>query len=73
MIFSSNTSRVSSGRHGLLLINRPGLTPQVDASPEVIDSDTRRMPDERLLILTSSKDDTDVDAVIDFILDRGVF
>ena len=44
----------------------------VGASLEVMDSDTRRMRGERPFVFTNLKDDTGLDAVINFIIDRGM-
>ena len=59
-------------RSDLLVINKIDLAPYVGASLEVMESDTRRMRGERPFVFTNLKDDTGLDAVIDFIIDRGM-
>jgi len=59
-------------RSDLLVINKIDLAPYVGASLEVMDSDTRRMRGERPFVFTNLKDDTGLDAVINFIIDRGM-
>jgi urease accessory protein len=59
-------------RSDLLVINKIDLAPYVGASLEVMDSDTRRMRGERPFVFTNLKDDTGLDAVIKFIIDRGM-
>ena len=59
-------------RSDLLVINKIDLAPYVGASLEVMDSDTRRMRGERPFVFINLKDDTGLDAVINFIIDRGM-
>ena len=59
-------------RSDLLVINKIDLAPYVGASLEVMDSDTRRMRGERPFVFTNLKDDTGLNAVINFIIDRGM-
>jgi len=59
-------------RSDLLVINKIDLAPYVEASLEVMAADTRRMRGERPFVFTNLKDDTGLDAVIDFIIDRGM-
>ena len=59
-------------RSDLLVINKIDLAPYVGASLEVMAADTRRMRGERPFVFTNLKDDTGLDAVIDFIIDRGM-
>jgi urease accessory protein len=59
-------------RSDLLVINKIDLAPYVGASLEVMESDTRRMRGERPFVFTNLKDDTGLDAVINFIIDRGM-
>jgi len=59
-------------RSDLLVINKIDLAPYVGASLEVMESDTRRMRGERPFVFTNLRDDTGLDTVIDFIVDRGM-
>ena len=56
----------------LLVINKIDLAPHVGASLEVMDRDARRMRGERPFVFTNLKTGQGLDAVIDFILDRGM-
>jgi urease accessory protein len=59
-------------RSDLLVINKIDLAPYVGASLKVMEADTRRMRGERPFVFTNLKDDTGLDAVIEFIIDRGM-
>lgn len=56
----------------LLIINKTDLAPMVGASLEVMDKDTKRMRGDKPYLFTNLKDGENVDAVIDFIKDRGM-
>ncbi len=59
-------------RSDLLVINKIDLAPYVGASLDVMESDTRRMRGDKPFVFTNLKDDTGLDTVIDFIVDRGM-
>ena len=59
-------------RSDLLVINKIDLAPHVGASLEVMESDTLRMRGGKPFVFTNLKDDTGLDTVIDFIVDRGM-
>ena len=59
-------------RSDLLVINKIDLAPHVGASLEVMEADTRRMRGDRPFVFTNLKDDTGLDRVIEFIVDRGM-
>ncbi len=59
-------------RSDLLVINKIDLAPHVGASLEVMQSDTLRMRGDKPFVFTNLKDDTGLDTVIDFIVDRGM-
>ncbi len=56
----------------LLIINKTDLAPMVGASLEVMDKDTKRMRGDKPYLFTNLKDGENVDAVIDFIVDKGM-
>ena len=56
----------------LLIINKIDLAPMVGASLEVMDHDTKRMRGDKPYIFTNLKDGENVDAVISFIVDKGM-
>ena len=56
----------------LLIINKIDLAPMVGASLEVMDRDARRMRGERPFVFTNLKTGQGVDAVIEFIVERGM-
>lgn len=56
----------------LLIINKTDLAPMVGASLEVMDQDTKRMRAEKPYIFTNLKDGENVEAVINFIVDKGM-
>lgn len=56
----------------LLIINKIDLAPHVGASLEVMDRDARRMRGSRPFVFTDLKTGHGLDAVIDFILERGM-
>jgi len=56
----------------LLIINKTDLAPMVGASLEVMDKDTKRMRGDKPYIFTNLKDGENVNAVIDFIKDKGM-
>ncbi|MCL4112282.1 UNVERIFIED_CONTAM: hypothetical protein GTU68_022776 [Idotea baltica] len=56
----------------LLIINKTDLAPMVGASLEVMDKDTKRMRGEKPFEFTNLKDGENVDAIINFIVDKGM-
>ena len=56
----------------LLIINKIDLAPHVGASLEVMDRDARKMRGERPFVFTNLKTGQGLQAVIDFILDKGM-
>jgi urease accessory protein len=56
----------------LLIINKIDLAPHVGASLEVMDRDARKMRGSKPFVFTNLKTGHGLDAVIDFILDRGM-
>ncbi len=56
----------------LLIINKTDLAPMVGASLEVMDHDTKRMRGDKPYLFTNLKDGENVEAVIDFIVDKGM-
>jgi len=56
----------------LLIINKTDLAPMVGASLEVMDQDTKRMRGDKPYLFTNLKDGENVQAVIDFIVDKGM-
>ena len=56
----------------LLIINKTDLAPQVGASLAVMDSDARRMRGERPFVFTNLKTGEGVDAVVAFVIERGM-
>ena len=56
----------------LLIINKTDLAPMVGASLEVMDTDTKRMRGEKPYLFTNLKVGDNVDAVIAFIVDKGM-
>nr|AJG37976.1 urease accessory protein UreG [uncultured Gammaproteobacteria bacterium] len=56
----------------LLIINKTDLAPMVGASLEVMDKDTKRMRGDKPYLFTNLKDGENVDAVIEFIKDKGM-
>ncbi len=56
----------------LLIINKTDLAPMVGASLEVMDHDTKRMRGDEPYLFTNLKDGENVEAVIDFIVDKGM-
>lgn len=56
----------------LLIINKTDLAPMVGASLEVMDTDTKRMRGDKPYLFTNLKDGENVEAVIDFIIDKGM-
>ncbi len=56
----------------LLIINKIDLAPMVGASLEVMDRDARRMRGERPFVFTNLKTGQGVDAVIEFVVERGM-
>ena len=59
-------------RSDLLVINKIDLAPYVGASLEVMDRDAKKMRSERPFIFTNLKIGQGVDAVITFIVERGM-
>lgn len=59
-------------RSDLLVINKTDLAPNVGASLEVMDSDTRRMRGERPYVFTNLKALEGLDVVDDFIVRAGM-
>lgn len=56
----------------LLVINKIDLAPHVGASLAVMENDARRMRGTRPFVMTNLKDGRGLDAVIDFIVERGM-
>jgi len=56
----------------LLIINKTDLAPMVGASLDVMDKDTKRMRGDKPYLFTNLKDGENVDAVINFIIDKGM-
>ena len=54
------------------MINKIDLAPHVGASLEVMETDSRRMRGEPPFVFTNLKNDTGLDTVVDFIVDRGM-
>ena len=59
-------------RSDLLVINKTDLAPYVGANLDVMRSDTERMRGSRPYVMTNLKAGAGVDAVIDFIVARGL-
>jgi len=59
-------------RSDLLVINKIDLAPYVGASLKVMETDTRRMRGDKPFVFTNLKNDTGLDLVVDFIVDRGM-
>ncbi len=49
-----------------------GLAPYVGASLDVMEADTLRMRGDKPFVFTNLKNDTGLDAVIDFIVEQGM-
>ena len=56
----------------LLVINKIDLAPMVGASLEVMDIDSRRMRGERPFVFTNLKTGAGADAVVRFVVERGM-
>ena len=56
----------------LLIINKTDLAPMVNASLEVMDRDSRKMRGERPFVFSNLVRGDGLDAVIDFIVDKGM-
>src|SRR5436190_7162740 len=56
----------------LLVINKIDLAPMVGASLEVMDRDARRMRGERPFVFTNLKTGAGADAVVRFVVERGM-
>ena len=59
-------------RSDLLVINKIDLAPYVGASLEIMECDARKMRGDRPFVFTNLKTRTGLDAVIDFIIERGM-
>ncbi|MBK1719873.1 urease accessory protein UreG [Thiocystis violacea] len=59
-------------RSDLLVINKIDLAPYVGASLEVMERDSRRMRGERPFVFANLKAGEGVDAIIEFIIERGM-
>lgn len=56
----------------ILVINKTDLAPYVGASLEVMDRDSRKMRGERPFVFTNLRSGEGVDAVVDFVVGRGM-
>jgi len=56
----------------LLVINKTDLAPHVGASLEVMESDTKRMRNERPYVFTNLKEHSGVDTIVNFICKEGL-
>jgi len=59
-------------RSDLLVINKIDLAPMVGASLEVMERDARRMRGERPFVFSNLKTGVGVDAIVRFVLERGM-
>lgn len=59
-------------RSDLLVINKIDLAPMVDASLEVMASDSRKMRGDKPFIFSNMKLEKGVDQIIEFIIDKGM-
>lgn len=59
-------------RSDLLVINKIDLAPYVDASLEVMESDTKRMRIDKPFVFTNLKKSIGVDTIINFIIKEGM-
>src|SRR6202008_4664408 len=59
-------------RSDLLVINKIDLAPMVGASLDVMDRDARKMRGERPFVFTNLKSGTGLDAVVSFVVERGM-
>ena len=59
-------------RSDLLVINKIDLAPHVGASLEVMDRDARKMRGERPFVFTNLKAGEGLQAVVDFVVERGM-
>lgn len=59
-------------RSDLLVINKIDLAPYVDASLDVMESDTKRMRNEKPYVFTNIKERSGVDTIVEFICKEGL-
>lgn len=59
-------------RSDLLVINKIDLAPYVGASLEVMESDTKRMRNEKPYVFTNIKERSGVDTIVEFICKEGL-
>ena len=59
-------------RSDLLIINKIDLAPYVGASLDVMDRDAKKMRGDRPFIFSNMKSGEGVDAIINFIIEKGM-
>jgi urease accessory protein len=56
----------------LLIINKIDLAPLVGASLEVMDRDAKKMRGDAPFVFSNLKDETGIQTIIDYIIDKGM-